>query len=89
MTEVDCGEPPQPTNGELVLSETTYGSMATFSCNQGYDLIGSEVRVCQADGSWDGEITVCERKTDIDIFRNHVCSYIQTDRQTDRYLYLT
>ena len=60
---VDCGNPdPSDPNGSLDVSSTTLGSEATYSCNPGFTLVGTEVAVCQADGQWSSQAPVCERK---------------------------
>ena len=33
---------------------------ASFSCNSDYYLRGSNSRVCESTGSWNGETTTCE-----------------------------
>ena len=62
VSEVDCGEPSRPKNGRVEITGTEFNDIANFQCDEGYDLLGSKSRVCQADGSWSGEETVCERK---------------------------
>ena len=37
----------------------TFGNTCTFSCNHGYELIGSETRTCQSDGTWNGTEAMC------------------------------
>ena len=32
----------------------SYGSVVKFTCNEGYELVGSPVVVCQEDGTWSG-----------------------------------
>ena len=36
--------------------------MATYSCDDGHNLMGGINRECQADGSWTGSDPTCERK---------------------------
>ena len=44
-----------PVNGNKTQNGSAEGSMATFSCNAGYDWqAGASVRTCQADGTWTG-----------------------------------
>ena len=52
-TAVDCGPLTNPNNGEVNLSSgTTFGIVATFSCNTGYRLSHQQVVKCGADGMW-------------------------------------
>ena len=44
---------------------SVYGSQCSFSCDEGYDLVGSETRTCELSGdfapaSWNGTEPVCE-----------------------------
>ena len=60
-TAVDCGPLLPPVNGDVSLSSTVFGGVATYSCSAGYILVGERTRECQATG-WSGEEPVCERK---------------------------
>lgn len=57
----DCGTPGiLLTNGFVVTSTgTTYLQEAVYSCNEGYIMEGSNTRVCQYDGSWNGTTPSC------------------------------
>lgn len=35
-------------------------SVCDFSCQTGYELVGSQVRVCLATGQWSGQRAVCK-----------------------------
>lgn len=61
---VDCGHPGVPDNGAVQLSATTFDSVATFQCNQGYLLVGSTRRECQSNGQWSGTQPVCNGKAE-------------------------
>eukprot|EP00117_Sycon_ciliatum_P048173 scpid2370/ scgid5761/ Sushi, von Willebrand factor type A, EGF and pentraxin domain-containing protein 1; CCP module-containing protein 22; Polydom; Selectin-like osteoblast-derived protein; Serologically defined breast cancer antigen NY-BR-38 len=56
---VDCGDPGTPSNGDRSGRLTTYLNTFSFTCNNGYRLVGSASRVCQADGLWSGQETSC------------------------------
>ena len=68
---INCGDLPDITNGEVTytpprsLSATLpvgkryTGTIATYSCSSGYQLIGSSLRACGADGTWNGTTTSC------------------------------
>ena len=50
------------TSGEVDFTTTYGGSVATYSCNEGYVLCGSENRTCQSNGSWSGSPPECISK---------------------------
>ena len=50
-----------PRYGEVRQSGTKVGSIATYSCNRGFKLVGDSKRRCQYDGKWSGEEPVCKR----------------------------
>lgn len=60
VSVIDCGSLEPPDFGTIELTGTTFGSFATYSCQQGYVLIGSPTRVCQANGEWSGSAPICE-----------------------------
>ncbi|XP_072311564.1 sushi domain-containing protein 2-like [Eucyclogobius newberryi] len=62
---VSCGFLSPPTNG--MKNGTTYlqGSKVFLSCGEGYTLGGSSERVCQPDGRWSGEDSVCAKPTNV------------------------
>ena len=59
---IDCGAPGHLSNGERIGSTYTFGSQVRYSCNPGYELLGVERRICQADGTWTGSVPTCRRK---------------------------
>ncbi len=59
---VDCRLPPTPRNGLVsVFPNTECNSVATYSCDSGYDLVGSNSRMCQTNAEWSMEtpIAIC------------------------------
>ncbi|XP_078702320.1 CUB and sushi domain-containing protein 3-like isoform X2 [Branchiostoma floridae x Branchiostoma belcheri] len=58
---VACPELPFPTNGNRTEGQL-HGDTVTFSCNEGYELIGPENRTCQTNQSWSGEQPKCSGK---------------------------
>ena len=48
-----------PVNGSISLSGVTVGDMATYSCNEGFELVGNATRVCLDGGTWSGKDIVC------------------------------
>ena len=58
---LDCGSLSKPENGQVNTQPgTIYQKLASYTCNEGYDLNGTNVRECQADGFWDGTEPVCQ-----------------------------
>ena len=49
-----CSKPSPPTNGIVRVSTVGYTSVATYSCFNGYLLLGFENRTCFGDGVWNG-----------------------------------
>ena len=50
-----------PQNGQRTGIEFDMGTWAvSFSCNQGYKLIGNSSLTCQADGQWSGIVPICK-----------------------------
>ena len=56
---VTCPLLPVPVSGTIDLTDTTVGSVASYSCDDGYDLVGDMMRVCQSDGMWSGDDPQC------------------------------
>ena len=54
-----------PSNGEITSCSSGStgvgyeGDTCNFTCNTGYELIGSDNRTCQSDRSWSGSDDVC------------------------------
>jgi len=60
---VDCGTLSGPANGRVSHpSGTTFGQIATYSCDPGYSLIGESTRMCQVNTTWSGIVPTCQRK---------------------------
>ena len=63
---VRCPSPDIPNNGMMnclmgadhLLS---YEDTCSFTCNNGYELTGSDTRTCQSNGSWNGSDSECRR----------------------------
>ena len=49
-----------PTNGVVDLSGTSVGDTATYTCDNGYELVGTPVLNCQNDGTWDNSPPLCQ-----------------------------
>ena len=57
-----CPELSAPANGIVSVTGQRSGDTATYTCNSGYDLVGSEVRTCQPSGMWSGFEPSCAGK---------------------------
>ena len=61
-----CPNLTQPNNGIINCSlgddgVPSYEDTCSFTCNNGYELIGNYSRFCESDGTWTGIETVCNR----------------------------
>lgn len=57
-----CASLEAPPNGRVVQTGVSVGSLATYSCNSPFQLVGSSTRQCQSDGSWSNGEPSCEGK---------------------------
>ncbi|XP_043572616.1 sushi, von Willebrand factor type A, EGF and pentraxin domain-containing protein 1-like isoform X8 [Chiloscyllium plagiosum] len=55
----NCGNPGNILNGYYELRNASFETKATFYCNEGYRMVGRNLRLCKADG-WDGQVPTCE-----------------------------
>uniref|UniRef100_A0A6A7FRK1 CUB and sushi domain-containing protein 1-like n=2 Tax=Hirondellea gigas TaxID=1518452 RepID=A0A6A7FRK1_9CRUS len=55
----DCPQPATPLNAEVSVGGLTAGSLATYTCDPGYSLFGSDSVVCDANGKWTGKLPIC------------------------------
>ena len=49
----------------VTFDSVTIGSIATYTCDRAYELVGNDMRVCMRNGavtSWVGAEPTCERK---------------------------
>ncbi|XP_028321319.1 seizure protein 6 homolog isoform X2 [Gouania willdenowi] len=58
-----CPELPEISNGWKTIShpELVHGTVVTYQCYPGYQVVGTELLMCQWDLTWSGEIPSCER----------------------------
>lgn len=49
---VICGRLINPKNADIIQTGNSLQSIATYICDDGFELKGPNVRVCQSDGQW-------------------------------------
>ena len=61
---IDCGLPGNLTNGKVNFTTTGLGSIASFSCDKGYQLepFAGYFRFCLLSGAWSGQPPTCVGK---------------------------
>ena len=52
----------------------SYEDICNFTCDIGYELSGSDTRICQSDGSWSGNSAMCNKSERF--FMCMHCNYI-------------
>ena len=57
---VTCPKLQPPESGKVVTEGFFVTNFSVYSCNDGYNLIGAEVRHCQYSGSWNGTEPSCK-----------------------------
>ena len=67
IIDIQCDDLTAPSNGETTLCTSGRvgagyeGDTCSFTCNTGYELTGSDTRMCQSNGNWSGSDGVCRR----------------------------
>ena len=57
----DCGPLPDPPNGQVTLMpDTLEGSTATYTCDDGFLVAGTDTRICQSNGNWSNIEPTCD-----------------------------
>ena len=62
-TAPQCPSLTAPPNGFVSVTGTVSGSVATYSCQRGFSLVGSQRRTCRDNGVWSGVTPLCQRET--------------------------
>ena len=71
--DLDCGQPRPPTNGSVTTPEgSSEGSVAVFTCDNGFKLVGTGTVACLSTGRWSQSSPICQPGTIeiADIFLN-------------------
>lgn len=62
---ITCQSLSEPQNGGVQFTSLVKGSIASYSCSDGFKLIGEVNRQCLVTGQWSGEEPTCYRKLPI------------------------
>ena len=50
-----------PAGGQVsIVVDLSGNTTATYECNEGYELLGDRVRICQANSQWSGSDSTCQ-----------------------------
>lgn len=61
IVAITCDPLDDPDNGNVVQSsEAVVGSRATYSCIDGFTLVGVSVRACMTNGEYSGKAPTCQ-----------------------------
>lgn len=58
-----CPELPEISNGWKTTShpDLVHGTVVTYQCYPGFEVVGTEMLMCQWDLTWSGDLPSCER----------------------------
>ena len=59
ITVVQCPTLTAPDDGMVFCTGDDVGDTCTITCDDGFELSGSETRTCQSDGTWSETDTTC------------------------------
>ena len=68
----ECPPLMNPAGGIVNVPSRIEGSNATYTCNEGYDLLGDSFRTCDETAMWTGNEPVCQSK-EIGIVLLYLC----------------
>ncbi|XP_067123712.1 CUB and sushi domain-containing protein 1-like [Centruroides vittatus] len=81
-----CGMPGRPIDGYFVPSQAEYqsGSIVKYFCDPRTLMFGSYERVCSENGSWSGDIPVCEKPITVqNAFQSSTLGNFTADKAID------
>ena len=62
-TAVQCPSLSAPNNGNVTFTNNlAFGSLATYSCKEGYEVNGARIRICLSTGDWTSIAPTCPRE---------------------------
>ena len=59
FSAIKCSELSHPAYGSVNLTGTTPSSVATYTCNKGFQLYGEKIRTCSGTKGWTGTKPAC------------------------------
>ncbi len=63
FSDIVCEYPGKPRYGDIEGEfPAGYGSVVSFSCQDGFALLGESELVCHEEGTWTGDKPECKRK---------------------------
>ena len=63
IAAVNCGALPPVRHGRRVTNGTMFQSVANYTCDNGYNLVGVQSRTCESSAIWSGNEPMCEGTT--------------------------
>ena len=54
-----CPQLATPSNGMVTWNSLVVGGVATYTCADGFELVGSMTRTCQSNNTWSEEEPIC------------------------------
>ncbi len=71
---IECPSLQSPENGVVTNPEDTIvGAVASYICNEGYELSGPRTRSCEVTGEWTSTDPVCNGSYVLMTFKSLVC----------------
>ena len=59
LTTTVCDDLSAPSNGAVTVNGHRTNDTAVYSCDDGFELVGDDVRTCLSNSDWSGETPVC------------------------------
>jgi hypothetical protein len=60
-----CPHLQAPADGAVRYNDRVVDSVAQYTCDEGFSLVGDDSRTCQFDSTWSGEEPTCQRDEDV------------------------
>ena len=56
---IDCGAPPDVTDGSAIYNLTIFGTSVAYECDEGFVIDSESTVYCNFDGNWIGQQPSC------------------------------